>query len=143
MWLKNKSYWCIIINPKFKICAIVSPSKAHLWHRCLGHLNQHNVKSMGLHHVTKGVTLILGSHDLCNNCQFGKHFPKPNSKETIHLWTTKPLVLIHFDICGEIHLAYLGGNIFCHIHWWLFQVHLDLFEINLKLYNIFKISRLV
>ncbi len=109
-------YWCIIINPKFKIYAIASFLVAHLWHCCLGHLNQHNVKSMGLHHVGKGVPLILGPHDLCNNCQLGKQAHEPISKEVIHPWPTKSLILIHFDICGEIHLAYLGGNIFCHIH---------------------------
>jgi hypothetical protein len=37
------------------------------------------------HYVAKGVPLILGPHDLCNNCQLGKQAHEPILKETIHL----------------------------------------------------------
>jgi hypothetical protein len=58
---------------------------------------------MGLHHIAEGVPLISRPRDLCNNYQFGKQVREPIMKEVIHLQATKPLVLIHFNLCGEIH----------------------------------------
>jgi hypothetical protein len=64
---KTSLYWYIIIDPKFKIYAIASHLVVHLWHHHIGFLNQHNVRSMGLHHIAEGVPLISRPHDLCNN----------------------------------------------------------------------------
>jgi len=99
---------------------------------------------MGLHHVAKGVPLILRLHDFCNNCQLGQQAHEPISKQVIHPRITKPLVLIHFDICGEIYLAYLGENILSHSLMIIpSSLGFILCEINLKLCNIFNISRLM
>jgi hypothetical protein len=61
-------YQYIIIHPRFNICAIPSPFMGHLWHHCLMHLKQHSVRSMGSHHIAKGIPLILGPHDICDKC---------------------------------------------------------------------------
>ncbi len=86
----------------------------HLWHCHLGFLNYHNVRSMGSHHIAKGVPLISRPHGLYNNYRFGKEVCEPIMKEVIHLQATKPLVLIHFNLWGEIHFLsmFFDGNLF-------------------------------
>jgi len=69
---------------------------------------------MGSHHIVEGIFKISRPHDLLNNYQFGKQIHEPIMKEVIHLQATKPLVLIHFNLCGEIHLLsmFFNGNLF-------------------------------
>ena len=73
-------YRYIVERPKFPICAIQSAEVGKLWHKRMGHLNQHSLRSMGSKGVVEGVPLISGSPALCDSCCEGKQTRQPAPK---------------------------------------------------------------
>jgi hypothetical protein len=109
---KTGLYRYLVQDPAFKVCTVNSPSAARLWHRRLGHLNQHSVRAMGAHDVACGVPLIPVFPDLCDSCLSGKQSHEPTRKESTRPRATTVLQFIHSDLCGEIRPASLGGNLY-------------------------------
>lgn len=72
-----------------------------LWHRRFGHLNMKGLRMLAYRKMVDGLPIIKASKKLCTSCVIGKQhrdsFPKKS------LWrATKPLQLVHSDICGPI-----------------------------------------
>jgi len=88
----------------------VSTTSAQLWHRRFGHLGYANLAR--LPSMVNGLNLTTdiqaASSDLCEPCALGKihRQPSPESKSK----TTKPLQLIHMDVCGPMPVASFGGS---------------------------------
>ena len=91
------------------------PSKgsttANLWHRRLGHLGYANLAKLST--MVDGLNLSAGditaaSSGVCEPCAMGKNhrqpFPHSDNK------TTKPLELIHMDLCGPMPVSTFGGS---------------------------------
>jgi hypothetical protein len=102
-------YRYILNNPAFRICAVQSPEVGQLWHRRMGHLNPHSLRSMGSKGVAIGVPLISGALAPCTSCYEGKQSRRPAPKEATRR-ADKPLALIHSDLCGMIQPRSLAGS---------------------------------
>jgi hypothetical protein len=74
----------------------------------LGHTNYGSLRHMSHLHLVEGLPQINPPSGVCEGCVMGKHhresFPKDNSR-----WASKPLELIHNDICGPMATSSLGG----------------------------------
>ena len=81
-----------------------------LWHRRLGHLNMKSMKS--LQHIVKGLNLSSCKHDwssmVCKGCIEGKQARQPFPKDGATR-ATKPLELVHSDVCGPMKTTSIGG----------------------------------
>ena len=84
-----------------------------LWHRRLGHLGYDNLAK--LTNMSTGINLTSAdikttSADSCDACILGKQHRLPfNASTTI---TSKPLELLHTDLCGPMPVPSHGGNLY-------------------------------
>jgi len=84
-----------------------------LWHRRLGHLGYDNLAKL----TTMATGININSSDFkatsaatCNACNLGKDHRLPFNASTSA--TTKPLELLHTDLCGPMPVTSHGGNLF-------------------------------
>ena len=81
-----------------------------LWHRRLGHLNVKSMKS--LQHIVKGLNLSSCKEEwssmVCKGCIEGKSSRQPFPKDGATR-ATKPLELVHSDVCGPMKTTSIGG----------------------------------
>lgn len=78
----------------------------NLWHRRLSHVNQGALSK--LVHQERGSTqdAIVTT---CEACQIGKHSRSPFHSRDPSLRATKPLMLVHSDLCGPLSIPSIGG----------------------------------
>ncbi|XP_048491792.1 retrovirus-related Pol polyprotein from transposon TNT 1-94 isoform X1 [Beta vulgaris subsp. vulgaris] len=79
------------------------------WHMRFGHLNFENLKEIGHKKMVRGLPCIDHPNQLCEACLPGKQprkaFPKPFISRA-----TKPLEVVHSDICRPIKPKSLGKS---------------------------------
>lgn len=89
--------------------SIVTLNAYKLWHERLGHIEQSKFIKMKQHNLFEDKNLIESispTKDLCEACVLGKQARLPFSKErdrsqhNTHI--TRPLFIIHSDVCGPI-----------------------------------------
>uniref|UniRef100_A0A251RQH2 Putative ribonuclease H-like domain, GAG-pre-integrase domain protein n=1 Tax=Helianthus annuus TaxID=4232 RepID=A0A251RQH2_HELAN len=79
-----------------------------LWHKRYGHVNVDTLVSMGNKGSVLGLPKIVKDESVCEGCVSGKQARKAFSKKVT--WqATKPLELVHFDICGPMRTKSIGG----------------------------------
>ena len=83
-----------------------------LWHQRFGHLNESDLKMLNNKEMVTGMDLVVKDGEevgVCHGCTLGKarrfSFPKKSECKT-----TKPLQLIHSDLCGPMHIPSVGGS---------------------------------
>uniref|UniRef100_A0A251T6N3 Putative zinc finger, CCHC-type n=1 Tax=Helianthus annuus TaxID=4232 RepID=A0A251T6N3_HELAN len=79
-----------------------------LWHKRYGHVNLDTLADMGNKDIVYGLPKISRDTSICEGCVSGKQARKvfPNKTK----WqATKPLQLIHSDICGPMRTESIGG----------------------------------
>src|SRR5690242_13984996 len=70
-------------------------------HRQLGHINFKTIRKMVNDGLVDGVTELTGEQmKCCRSCQLGKTGRSVFRESTIR--TTRPLELVHSDVCGPI-----------------------------------------
>lgn len=75
--------------------------EAHLWHCRFGHLNQDGMKMLADQKMVVGLPAMKTTMEKCQTCIVGKQHRSAIPKKS--LWrASKPLQLIHSDICGPI-----------------------------------------
>ncbi|KAM0017627.1 putative RNA-directed DNA polymerase [Helianthus debilis subsp. tardiflorus] len=80
-----------------------------LWHLRYGHFHFQGLKTLSEKSMVRGLPSINLS-DSCEGCVLGKLNQLPYSS---HSWrATKPLELIHADLCGEMQVESLGGSLY-------------------------------
>jgi hypothetical protein len=85
-------------------CLVAKVSdEAWLWHARLGHASFHSLKLLSGKSMVGGVPMIDHTEEVCQACLAGKQtrlsFPKKTQ------WrASKPLELLHIDLCGLLHL---------------------------------------
>ena len=80
-----------------------------LWHRRLGHINFDNlVKSSNIGAVRNLPKITKPSNPICRHCQLGKQ-TRVRLKTKEHP-TSKPLELVHTDICGPTRTKSMEGE---------------------------------
>ena len=79
---------------------VVTTNKGLLWHKRLGHLSEIAMKKMIQDQLVTGLNLHNCSVEFCGNCAQGKlsktKFPTGSHR------TSKPLELVHMDLCGPM-----------------------------------------
>ena len=84
-----------------------------LWHQRYGHLSYGNLNILNTNNMVEGLSGIDSKSppcdEKCEGCIMGKHnrapFPKKSSRVT-----TKPLELVHTDVCGPMSVDSIGRS---------------------------------
>ena len=102
-------YYINYVEDTYIVSVSGSQDKKNLWHLRYGHLGQQNLKKLAIGKMVLGFDFnIDGSIDFCDSCVYGKHhrmqFPKKSENRS-----SKPLELIHSDVCGKMNSVSLGG----------------------------------
>ena len=93
-------------------CNLVKRDNVSLWHERFGHLNSGDLKLLNDQRLVNGMEMSSvdeAGDDVCHGCALGKSKRLPFPKKSFHK-TTKPLQLIHSDVCGPVHVPSLGGS---------------------------------
>ena len=100
--------------PKLNVvdqCLIITEDspEGKLWHLRYGHLNFHSIKFMSRMRVVEGLPQIDIPDQLCRSCVAGKQHRSSFPKGSLFR-ASKPLELVHVDICEPISPSTLGGS---------------------------------
>ncbi|KAM0039898.1 putative RNA-directed DNA polymerase [Helianthus debilis subsp. tardiflorus] len=87
---------------------------AWLWHARMGHVNFNVLEYMARRNIVIGMPCITNPKQVCEGCMVAKQTSKPVPKEA-HWRASKPLELVHADLCGPITPSTYGGNRYS---WW-------------------------
>ena len=71
------------------------------WHMRFGYLNFEALKSTGDKNIVDGIPSINDPNKLCDSCLLGEHAMRSFPEKTT-LRTSKPLQLVHTDVCAPI-----------------------------------------
>ena len=80
-----------------------------MWHERMGHLNYSSLVALERQEMVMGLPSIRESAQICEACMLGKQhriaFPTNTTRRA-----TKPLELVHSDVCGPMKTTSLGGS---------------------------------
>ncbi|KAJ9561035.1 LOW QUALITY PROTEIN: hypothetical protein OSB04_006195 [Centaurea solstitialis] len=99
-------------RPFTEICLL---SKAYfnqnvLWHRRLSHLNYATINQLAKAGLVTGLpSLRFTKEQLCSACEMGK-IKKSSHKLKVEHNTSKPLQLLHMDLCGPMRVQSINGR---------------------------------
>ncbi|KAM0051779.1 putative RNA-directed DNA polymerase [Helianthus debilis subsp. tardiflorus] len=83
--------------------------EAWVWHARMGHVNFDELEYMAKKDLVIGMPCITHPKQMCEGCMVAKQMRKPVPKEA-HWRASKPLELVHADLCGPITPSTYGGN---------------------------------
>jgi len=106
-------YCMDVTYPYLDVKTFLAKETPELWHRRFGHLGYGNLSKLpkivsGIK-VTEEEFKTAADGGLCEPCILSKQHREPfplTSRER----TSRPLELVHMDVCGPMHLASRGGN---------------------------------
>ncbi|CAM6117358.1 unnamed protein product [Calypogeia fissa] len=102
-----------ILHPSVTVAAPLSPpetsiSESELWHKRLSHVNFQRFHSMMSKQLVTGIPALPHEKHLCDSCILAKQhrecIPKKSATRS-----TRPLQLIHTDLCGPFEVNTLHG----------------------------------
>ena len=90
-------------------CLQISEDLTWLWHKRYGHLNLASLKILSSQNLVKGLPTIHKREELCSSCVTSKQAIQsfPSSAK---FRASRPLELIHGDLCGPFAAENLGGS---------------------------------
>ena len=95
---------------RIKSCLVVSINDNFLWHRILGNINKDILSKLVKNELVKGLPHIaLKNKKLCDVYQMGKQV-KISSKSKNHIFTKRPMKLLHIDLFGPIRARSISNN---------------------------------
>ena len=99
-----------ILNTRVKEeCHLNLTDDSWLWHRRLGHINFDNLVKISKLGVVRNLPKIIKpSNPICKHCQLGKQ-TRVSFKTKEHS-SSKPLELVHIDLCGPTRTKSLQGE---------------------------------
>jgi hypothetical protein len=89
--------------------ATTSTDLTHLWHCRLGHLNYPQLSDLSSKQLATGIPRLEINKKTCSICVQAKHPRTPTPITATHR-ATRPLELIHTDLCGPLSITSLGGS---------------------------------
>ena len=91
-------------------CYIIKLDESWLWHRILGHINfEHIIKKCKKKFVRYFLGIKKPQNTICKSCQLGNQ-TRTSFKAKDHLSRSKPLQLVHMDLCGPSRTNAPGGK---------------------------------
>jgi hypothetical protein len=98
-----------ILDEKDENCYLGHEDESWLWHKRLGHINFDNLIQLNKKEAIRNLPIIKNlSNSICKQCQHGKQTRvKFKTKEYS---TTKPLEIIHADVCGPMRTTGINGE---------------------------------
>ena len=88
-----------------------------LWHKRFGHLGYDNLAKLQTHGMVTGISTTADEFSaasrssLCESCVLGKQHRLPFQPSTSPA-ASRPLQLLHTDLCGPLPVTSLGGNLY-------------------------------
>ncbi|KAM0982401.1 hypothetical protein ACFX2A_015625 [Malus domestica] len=129
--MKNRSFSLMLkyLEEMARKASVTGSMK--LWHKRLGHLNMTSLQNLQKHEMVQGIPKMDQCNETCEGCVFGKHHKDPF--EAGKAWrATKPLELIHMDVCGPMQTTTISGNryflTFIDDHTWICWVYFMRFK---------------
>ena len=100
--------------PQQAYAARTSEETPQLWHNRFGHLGYTNLESLRSKDMVTGITTTTAEFksaagDLCEPCALGKMHRAP-FKASGNSKATRPLGLLHTDVCGPLPVTSIGGS---------------------------------
>ncbi|GLU18737.1 hypothetical protein SLE2022_350210 [Rubroshorea leprosula] len=106
---KNRMFAMNIHTNVAKCLTSCYKDSSWLWHLRFGHMNFGGLKAMASKRMVKGLPSVNQPDQLCEGCLLGKQsrksFPKQSQSRA-----TRPLQLVHTDVCGPITPCSFGKN---------------------------------
>ncbi|XP_070022935.1 uncharacterized protein [Nicotiana sylvestris] len=91
-------------------CLKVVDDEAELWHRRLGHTSFSLLNKLIQKDMVRGLPMSkFKEHKVCDACAIGKYV-KSSFKSKKDVSTSKPLDLLHMDLCGPMRVQNRGGK---------------------------------
>lgn len=84
-------------------------SQTQVWHKRLGHLNYQSLYHLTTKQLVAGIPALSLTKHVCPSCMIGK-LPKDRKPKHRTTRTSRPLQLIHSDICGPMPVTSRKGN---------------------------------
>lgn len=80
-----------------------------VWHKRLAHINHATIKRMDREQLVSGADLSSVNVDICDPCVKGK-MARKTFKSRDNIKSTRPLEIVHSDVCGPMQNVSLGGS---------------------------------
>ncbi|KAJ9553429.1 hypothetical protein OSB04_017474 [Centaurea solstitialis] len=99
-------------RPFTEICLLskATSNQNVLWHRRLSHLNYATINQLAKAGLVTGLpSLKFTKEQLCSACEMGK-IKKSSHKLKVEHNTSKPLQLLHMDLCGPMRIQSINGR---------------------------------
>ena len=97
-------------NPVKEQCFASITDETELWHRRLGHANLHLINKLQRKELVRGLPRTRAEiDDICEACVKGKQ-TRTSFKSKQDITSTRPLELIHMDLCGPMRTKSNGGK---------------------------------
>lgn len=106
---KNRMFLLNLKNGGAKCLKSCVDDSSWIWHMQFDHLNFGGLKALRDKKMVKGIPVIDHPDQVCEACLLGKHSRRSFPKQST-LRSTKPLQLLHFDVCGPIKPQSLGKS---------------------------------
>lgn len=107
--VKNRLY-LLKMQLAAPVCLMArSNDEAWLWHGRYGHLNFRALRELGMKGMVDGMPQLDRVDQFCDGCALGKQSRLP-FPQVANYRATKPLDLVHADLCGKIKPSTVGGK---------------------------------
>ena len=108
--------YCIMtvrVDDEKAMVGVASKETPELWHRRYGHLGYGNLATLVNGNMVQGINVTAADFkalqkEVCDPCELAKQHRKPFSSSSSS--TSRPLELVHMDLCGPLQTPSLGGN---------------------------------
>lgn len=105
----NRLYKVILHNSEGKCLLVKGDENNWLWHSRLGHVNFNAMTMMSTTNMVHGLPKICQPKGVCTGCLMAKQRRKGFPQQA-KFFSTRPLELIHGNLCGPINPITPGGN---------------------------------
>jgi hypothetical protein len=94
------------------VCNVIShDNTVTLWHKRLGHFHHQGMRRMMQTGAVKGLPNVRIGNFSCSSCIQGKQSRSKVPKNRTSV-TSRPLELVHMDVCGPLRVKSLGGAVY-------------------------------
>ena len=99
-----------VVEQETKLCTHKHKNCIHLWHRRLGHRHPDSIQELARRDLTKGFKLTGCPNTLRCECCIKAKATRVTPPKASESRATRPIDLIHTDVCGPMRTTTPGGN---------------------------------